>query len=134
MSALLSDVLQSAIYQRLSIDAPLGAIVGVHIYDAMPAGPVPDLYVLLGEEAVKDASDKSGVGAVHDVLIAVMSTADSFLTLKEAAAAIWQSLTASELILSEGRVAGLWFLGSGAKRSNSGQRKVDLKFRVRVEA
>lgn len=134
MSGFLSDVLQSAIYQRLSSDAALSAIVGAHIYDAMPAGPVPDLYVLLGEESVKDASDKSGAGAVHEVLIAVMSSADSFLTLKEAAVAIWGALTGAELVLSQGRVAGLWFAASTAKRSNSGQRKIDLKFKVRVEA
>lgn len=58
--SLLSDVLQSAIYGRLSTDVDLAAIVADHIYDAVPAGPLPDLYVLLGEEAVKDASDQSG--------------------------------------------------------------------------
>ena len=45
MSMLLSDVLQTAVYDRLSSDSALAAIVGTHIYDAMPAGPVPDLYV-----------------------------------------------------------------------------------------
>ncbi len=134
MSVLLSDVLQSAIYNRLSGDTDLSAIVAGHVYDAVPAGPLPDLYVLLGEEAVKDASDQSGGGAVHDVLISVMSTAESFLTLKEAATAIWSALDSAELVLSAGRVVGLWFRSSAAKRSNSGQRKIDLKFRVRVEA
>jgi hypothetical protein len=127
MSVLLSDVLQSAMYARLSGDAALAMIVGAHIYDAVPAGPVPDLYVLLGEEAVKDASDKSGAGAVHDVLISVMSTADSFLTLKEAATAIWAALDSAEVVLTEGRVVGLWFRSSTAKRSAAGQRKIDLK-------
>lgn len=74
------------------------------------------------------------IKAVHDVLIAVMSTSDSFLTLKEAAAAIWAALDRSELLLSEGRVVGVSFRSSTAKRSISGQRKIDLKFRVRVEA
>lgn len=134
MSALLSDALQSALYDRLAADPALGAIVGAHVYDAMPAGPVPDLYVLIGEEAVKDASDKTGFGAVHDVLISIMSTADSFLVLKQAAVAIWAALDASDLTLSRGRVVGLWFRSSTAKRSTSGQRKIDLKLRARVES
>ncbi len=134
MSMLLSDVLQTALYDRLSNDTALAAIVGTHIYDAMPAGPVPDLYVLIGEEAVKDASDTSGAGAVHELSVSVMSTADSFLTLKEAAVAIWAALQGSPLMPASGRMVGLWFVTSTAKRSSTGQRKIDLKFRARVEA
>lgn len=134
MSALLSDVLQTAIYERLSTDAVLSSIVGSHVYDAMPAGPVPDLYVLIGDESVKDASDVSGAGAVHDLVISVMSTADSFLILKEAAAAIWAALETPALVPARGRLVGLWFRASSAKRSSSGQRKIDLKFRARMEA
>ncbi len=134
MSDLLSDALQTAIYDRLSSDIDLGAIVGAHVYDAVPAGPVPDLYVLIGEESVKDASDQSGSGAVHDILISVMSTANSFLLLKEAAAAIWTALDSATLVPSRGRIVGLWFRASNAKRSNAGQRKIDLKFRARLEA
>lgn len=134
MSELLSDVLQTAVYDRLSTDTDLAAIVGAHIYDAMPAGPVPDLYVLIGEESVKDASDITGQGAVHDFTVSVMSTADSFLTLKEAAAAIWVALDSSSLAPTRGRMVGLWFSASNAKRSSTGQRKIDLKFRARVEA
>ena len=133
MSSLLSDVLQTAIYARLSTDPDLAVIVSTHVYDAMPAGPVPDLYVLIGDESVKDASDATGAGTVHDLIVSVMSTADSFLTLKEAAAAIWSALDAAPLILSRGRVVGLWFRASSAKRSSSGQRKIDLKFRARLE-
>ncbi|MGH1577209.1 DUF3168 domain-containing protein [Planktotalea sp.] len=134
MSVLLSDVLQSAVYDRLVANVELGAIVNAHIYDAMPAGPVPDLYVLIGEEVVKDSSDVSGAGSQHDVLISLISTADSFLTLKQAASAVWTALDSSDLVLSEGRVVGFWFRASTAKRSSSGQRKIDLKFRARLEA
>ena len=134
MSVLLSGALQSAMYGRLTGDPVLAGIVGAHVYDAVPAGPVPDLYVLLGEEAVKDASDKSGSGAVHDLLISVMSTADSFLTLKQAATAIWSALESRDLVLTQGRIVGFWFASSNAKRSASGQRKIDLRFRARVEA
>jgi len=133
MSDLLSDALQTAVFDRLSSDAALGAIVGVHVYDAVPAGPVPALYVLIGEESVKDASDQSGAGAIHDISISVMSTANSFLVLKQAAAAIWQALDSAHLTPARGRIIGLWFRTSQAKRSNAGQRKIDLKFRARLE-
>ncbi|WP_439142602.1 DUF3168 domain-containing protein [Planktotalea sp.] len=134
MSDLLSDALQTAVYDRLSADSELASIVGAHVYDAVPAGPVPDLYVLIGEESVKDASDISGAGAVHDLSISVMSTANSFLVLKQAAATIWAALDATALVPSRGRVVGLWFRASQAKRSSAGQRKIDLKFRARLEA
>lgn len=134
MMALLSDALQTAVYGRLSSDAPLASIVGVHVYDAVPAGPVPDIYVLIGEEVVTDASDKLMHGARHDLSIAVISTADSFLSLKEAAAAITSALDAPELTLSRGSVTALWFQGATSKRNASGQRRIDLKFRVRLEA
>lgn len=134
MMELLSDALQTALYTRLSGDAALAAIVGSHVYDAVPAGPVPDLYVLIGEEAVNDASDRTGHGAQHDVTLAVISTADSFLTLKEAAAAIASALDAPALTLSRGRVVGLWFKGATSKRNAAGQRRIDLRFRARLEA
>lgn len=134
MMALLSDVLQTSIYTRLAAAPDLGAVIGSHLYDAVPAGPVPDLYVLIGEEAVRDASDQGAHGAVHDVSIAAISTADSFLKLKQAAAAIISALEAPELALSRGRVVGIWFKTSVAKRNASGQRRIELKFRVRVEA
>jgi len=134
MSMLLSDALQTAIYGRLSGDGPLAAIVGTHIYDAMPTGPVPDLYILIGEETVVDASDVTGNGAIHDLIVSVISTADSFLTLKEAADAVWSALGASELSLARGHLVGFWYRSSTAKRNSSGQRKVDLKFRARVQA
>lgn len=134
MNIFLSDALQTAVYNRLSGDVALAAIVGTHIYDAVPAGPVPDHYVLIGEEVVTDASNKTSAGAVHDLLISVMSSADSFLTLKQAAVAIWAALDSSDLGLAQGRLVGLWFRQSTAKRSSSGLRKIDLKFRARVEA
>ncbi|MEM9579973.1 MAG: DUF3168 domain-containing protein [Pseudomonadota bacterium] len=133
MMALLSDALQTAIYSRLAGDAPLATLVGAHVYDAVPAGPLPDIYVLIGEEAVKDASDKLAQGALHDVKISVISSVDSFLALKEAAAAITSAMDAPVLTLSRGAVAGLWFRGAQSKRNAAGQRRIDLSFRVRVD-
>jgi len=133
MMDILSDALQSAIYARLSSDADLAAIVGSHVYDAMPAGPVPDAYVLIGEEVVTDASDKLAHGARHDLVISVISGSDGFLTLKQGAAAIVAALDAPGLVLSRGSVSGFWFIGATSKRTSSGPRRIDLKFRARLD-
>lgn len=133
MMDLLSDALQTAIYGRLSGDAALAGLVGAHVYDAVPAGPLPDIYVLIGEEVVTDASDKLAHGARHDLSIAVISTADSFLTLKQAAAAIMTALDTPDLTLSRGTLTGLWFLNAKAARNASGQRRIELKFRARLD-
>jgi hypothetical protein len=134
MMTLLSDALQSAIYQRLAGDTELGAIVGTEIYDSVPKGPMPKLFVLIGEEQVIDASDVTAHGAMHDLSISVLSTADGFLRLKQTASAIIEALSEPDLTMSRGRVVGLWFKGSQAKRSTAGQRRIDLKFKVRLEA
>ena len=45
MSYAVSGALQAAVFAALSGDAALAALVGSAIYDAVPAGTVPDLYV-----------------------------------------------------------------------------------------
>ena len=65
MSFALSGPLQAAIYDALRGDPVLTALVGDAVYDAVPSGALPELYVRLGSETVEDASDCSGAGAVH---------------------------------------------------------------------
>lgn len=134
MSATFSADLQAALFDRLTSDAEVGALAGAHIYDAVPAGPVPDLYVLLGEETVKDVTDSSGPAALHDVSITIISTAESFLALKTLAAAITQALLGAPLTLAAGQVAAIWPQRSEARRNASGQRRIELKFKLRIEA
>ena len=64
MSYAVSGGLQAAVFAALTADPALGALVGSDIYDAVPAGSVPDIYVRLGSETVREASDASGAGAV----------------------------------------------------------------------
>ena len=65
MSYAIASALQSAVYRRLMEDSAVAALVGDHIYDAPPAGSVPDTYISLGPETVVDASDATGGGAQH---------------------------------------------------------------------
>ncbi len=134
MSCAMSGPLQAAVYQLLAADAALAAVVGGAIYDGLPAGPLPETYVNLGPEVVRDRSDREGAGALHRFTISVISEAQGFAAAK-AAAAIGDVLVDAVPSLSRGRVVGIWFERAQARRTGSaGQiRRIDLNFRARVE-
>ncbi len=128
-----SAALQAAVYQRLMADSALGAMVGGAIFDAAPVGAVPATYVAIGPETARDASDKTGRGAVHDFAVSVVTDEAGFHTAKAVAAAVSDALTGAQLLLLRGRLVGLWFLRAAALRGTSGQRRIDLMFRARIE-
>lgn len=134
MTYALSHPLQTAVYQRLAADAALRALVGPHVYDQLPPGAVPSLYVALGPEVARGRSDQTGMGSEHDLLLSVVTDADGFATAKAAAAAISDSLLNAPLTLTRGRVVSLRFLRAQARRREAGERRqIDLIFRARVE-
>ena len=126
--------LQAAVYQRLTGDAALTALVGTDIYDAMPAGLLPPLYVAIGAETVRDRSDKTGAGAEHEFAVSVVTDTAGFATAKAAAGAVSDALVDATLTLSRGRLVSLNFWRATAARVGTGdQRQIDLFFRARVE-
>ncbi len=134
MSYGVSAALQAAIYQRLTADAALAALVGTDIYDTVPTGVAPSTYVSLGTEDVTDMSDKTGRGAVHIFTVAVVTDAAGFQTAKAVAGAISDAILDAELILSRGTLVYLNFEKAAARRVGDGEiRRIDLKFRARVE-
>lgn len=133
MSYALAGPLQTAVYQKISTDSGVTALAGSAIYDVPPDGSLPDLYVLVGQETVRDASDKTGFGAWHDMTISVVSSRSGFLAAKETAGAITDALHGVELSLSRGALVGMWFRRGSAARAGDGQRRVNLIFRARVE-
>ena len=113
----------------------LSDLVGAAVYDAVPAGTVTGIYVSLGPEDARDASDKTGDGAVHDFIVSVITDEAGFQAAKQVAEAISDALLGAELVLSRGHVVGLWFLKAKARRVEKGAtRRIDLTFRARVEA
>lgn len=133
MSYGMAAALQQALFERLSGDTALLALVD-GVYDALPSGIEPTLYVLLGDETAKDRSDVTGAGALHDFEIAVLSDQAGFHSAKLAAAAVSDALLAGGLTLSRGTLAGIWFLKARTKRETGGDaRRITLKFRARVE-
>ncbi|WP_410219503.1 DUF3168 domain-containing protein [Paracoccus sp. (in: a-proteobacteria)] len=129
--------LQAAVYQHLREDAALAALVGDAIFDAMPVDAPSGVFVALGAEEVRDASDVSARGSRHDFVVSVLSGSEAgagFGAVKTAAAAVADALEAGSLALTRGQLAGLWFLKASARRVKSGAaRQVDLTFRARID-
>lgn len=129
-----SAALQAAVYQRLAADPAVAGPVGSAIYDAVPPGALPPVYISLGPEDVRDRSDKTGTGAEHDFTVSVVTEAAGFQTAKAIAAAVVAALTPGGLALGEGRLVDLWFLRARARRVGAAdQRRIDLWFRARVD-
>lgn len=134
MSYVISEALQSAIYVHLQGDAALASLIGGAVYDAVPTGPRPRTYVSLGAETVLDRSDQSGAGAEHRLTLSVISEAAGFATPKAVAVAICDALGGADLVLARGRLVFLKFDRASARRvGNSNTRRIDLRFRARVE-
>jgi hypothetical protein len=133
MSYAMSLALQAAVFARLTADAALGDLVGTAVFDALPPGDVPSIYVALGTEKVTDASDGSGAGAVHEFTVSVVTDRAGFASAKRAAAAVSDALLGAPLPLSRGRVIGFRFHKAAAARVGTGDtRRIDLIFRARV--
>ena len=134
MTYALAQSLQTAFFQRLTSDDGLRALVGNHVYDQVPPGILPTLYVALGPEVVRDRSDQIGQGAEHDAMVSVVTDGAGFSAAKAVAAAVSDALLGSDLTLAQGRVVFLRFLRASATRKGAGEtRQIDLIFRVRVE-
>lgn len=134
MSYAQAAALQGAVYQALLAAVELQALVGNNVYDAVPSGKIPDLYVSLGPEVATDASDKTGYGALHKFTVSVVSETPGFATAKAVAAAVCDALVDADLALSRGRLVLLRFERATAVRMDKGnRRRIDLRFRARVE-
>ncbi len=133
MSYGVAAALQVAVYQRLVADAALAALVGTNVFDALPAGALPPLYVVLGTEEVRDASDKTGGGALHQFTVSVVTESAGFATAKAAAAAVSDALVDAPLTLARGNLVSLNFYKAKAARVGTGTvRQINLIFRARV--
>lgn len=134
MSYAVASALQSAIFERLATDSAVINLVGTAVYDALPTGDVPETYVSLGDERVRDASDQSGDGAVHRLDVFVRTSLPGFAKAKETAAAVSDALQDAQLALTRGRLVFLRFERAEARRIGANAtREILLRFRARVE-
>lgn len=132
MSYAVSLALQKAIYDRLTADPALAASVGGAIYDALPPGPAPDLFVLLGAEKARDRSDISGAGSQHDITVSVHCGPSGFARAKQVAGQVHDALMPGGWALERGHLVGLWFQRAEARQAEGG-RRVELTFRARID-
>lgn len=134
MSFALSAPLQQAVYAALGDDPVLAGLVGTAIFDAAPTGVLPPVYVQLGGETVRDASDASGSGAIHWFDITVVSTEPGFAVAKRVAGAVSDVFNDGELTLNRGQLISLSFDRATARSVGAQQlRRVDMRFRARVQ-
>lgn len=134
MSYAMAAALQSAVYQALTGNAALTALVGDAVYDVVPAGALPPVYVSLGPEEARDASDKTGGAARHDFTVSVVAGDSGFHAAKSVAAAVSDALLGTGLTLSRGRLVALNFVRARATRAGTGQaRRIDLRFRAHID-
>lgn len=135
MSYAMAGALQAAVYQCLRNDPGVSGLVGDAIFDALPVGELPDVYVALGPETVRDRSDSGGTGAEHRFMVSVVTDAAGFAKAKEIAGAVSDALSGADMALSRGRLVGLWFERAQARRGGKAGRvrRIDLRFRARVE-
>jgi hypothetical protein len=134
MTYAISAALQVAVYGALAGDATLSGLVGGAVFDAEPAGSLPELYVTLGPESVRAGSDGSGGGAVHEFVISVVTDSAGFTTAKQVGVVVCDILIDAELALDRGRLVSCRFQKAKAARAESGTaRRIDLTFRARVD-
>lgn len=139
MTAALSAPLQQALYTALAADGGLVSLIGAgRVFDAPPHRDGPDAvappYVVIGDERVTSAADKSSGGAVHELSVAVVSDAEGYLEAKQAAAAVSDLIDAGPLTLSRGAVIRQQVLGAVATRETGGVRRlVTLRLRFTLE-
>ena len=133
MTYALSSALQQAVYQHLLNDSVLAGLVGTAIYDALPSGTLPLLYVSIGPEKVRNISDKLSQSAEHEFIVSVVTDNTGFSGAKTVAGAICDVLVDAPLVLTRGTLTALHFYRAEATRGGSGgQRQIDLKFKARV--
>ena len=131
MSYAASAALQTAVFAHLS---GFPALAGVKIVDAMPPAPTAGSFVLIGPEAVRDQSDKTGLGAEHRLEISVISDVSGFTTAKTVAGNVSTALVDADLILTTGTLISLSFVRATARRIEQGvTRRIDMTFRARVQ-
>ena len=138
MSYGLSAALQRLFFAALTDDVQ--GSLGVQVFDLPPSGVVPEVYVLLGPENVRDVSDVSARRTLHRCIVSVICAEAGFSEAKEIAAEVVRRVEGANRELHEegtalGRVTDLRFESASARRADKGgTRRIDLKILARLEA
>lgn len=132
MSYASSAALQAAVYDALVTDATVSSLSNGAVYDALPQGALPGLYVSLGPERVAHRADMSEDGALHDFVVRVISDGAGFAEAKALAVGVSDALDDASLSLARGTLISLQFRRARARRTGA-KREIDLWFRARID-
>ena len=121
-----SSDLQAAIWSVLEGALP------VPVHDAPPPGPLPEMWVSVGAEEGRDASDATGPICDHRLRIEVRGETAGFAALKTLAADVSDALGGPPPALPEGRIVWVRFRRARTASSARG-RAVRMDWDVRVE-
>ena len=125
------SAVQAFIYDRLSGDAALTALVGTAIYDTAPTDSPPDISVLIGAEEVLDASDKTGSADLHRAEIEIIARTSGFAAAKDVALAVRKSLDNASGIAGSGSITRVQFRRAQSLRDTTdGLRRVRMRFDI----
>lgn len=134
MSYAASAALQKAVFQTLAADAALAALVGDAIYDAVPGGQVPGLYLSLGTEEVLVRGDVSASIARHRVTVSVIADSAGFGPAKTAAGLVSAVLNGATPVLDTGVLISMRLDRTRALRvGRNKKRRIDLRFEALVD-
>lgn len=130
-----ASALHDVILETLRSSDEVTARVGSDIFDSVPPGTLPALYIATGPETVRDASDFLEQAAEHDFVISVIGNGASFQAVKDTARAVNDVVLQSTLTLTRGTLVALRFLKAEARRDrDAALRQIDLTFRARIDA
>ena len=131
MSYLSSLAMQRAVFTALEADPTLPGLV----HDSLPPGPVPDMWVMIGDEDVRDRSDVTGRASLHQFTVSVLGDAPGFAEIKRIAGTVCDVLDGSDLSLEQGHLTHLRFDRARARRAgrSGGLRRIDLRFAARLD-
>ena len=133
MTYALSESLQAAVYDKLVNDPVIGDLTSGAVFDLVPQR-APDLFVAIGPERVEGVADRSGEGAIHRIMVSVVTRREGYLSAKKVAAAISDALLDGHLALKRGRLVSIRFLRADARRDRTlAARRIDLWFRARTD-
>lgn len=138
MTYALSWPLQEGVFQLLSNDAGVAALVGGRIYDAPPsldAETDPEgIFVTIGDESARDWSTATDQGAAHLLTIAVHAPRRGFAEAKQAAGAISDAMLGGAVAISRGSVVLVRFIDARTRRAEGdAMRRIEMRFRVIAE-